>query len=806
MPPKKRKKRTTTTRTRRKRSTAARRKPALQLNVKKSVIREIYGVAYLALGIFTILSLNNSFGIVGKFWIDFLQPVVGWGIYIFPMVLIVISLFYFLSKKVAFPLSKLLGVALMLCAVLGMLHLSVPMDRIFTSAEAGEYGGYVGFVMTFLFGEILQMGTIGSAAVFLSLLLVGTLLTFEISLVELAKMLKPDFSFIKINQVDDLKERKTKKKGEKPEIIYEEPAEVSDYDESEIINKIEKIPDSDFGMPVDYDDESTIQIKRAAIEKADAEAVKEERTRSIPIVDETDQVITTEVLEKDWQPPALDLLSPAIADIAMDDELLADNARKIQAKLDQFGIQVTMHEVHVGPTVIQYTLKPHEGIKLSKITSLKNDLALALAATSIRIEAPIPGRGLVGIEVPNEQRSIVHLREILESKEYLSLNSKLRFPLGRTVSGKPMCGDLESMPHLLIAGATGSGKSVGMNTFIVSLLYQNSPADLRMILIDPKRVELTGYNGLPHLLTPVITDPEKAAIALRWAVAEMNRRYQIFSELGCRNIKEYNELCEQKAAQGKSGDLEEVAQDLDLPEGEGFVAGPEQTTIDEQAVSQKMPKIVIIVDELADLMMSAGKEVEASVCRVAQMARAVGLHLVIATQRPSVDVITGLIKANIPARIAFAVSSQVDSRTILDGAGAEDLLGKGDMLYLPGGQGKPVRVQGIYISPKEIERVVNNVKIFGEPVYHDDIVSPKVVSESVQGLPKSSINNDASDDDELYEQALTVIMDSRKASASLLQRRLKVGYARAARLLDLMEENGVIGPVNGSKPREIYVD
>ncbi len=434
-----------------------------------------------------------------------------------------------------------------------------------------------------------------------------------------------------------------------------------------------------------------------------------------------------------------------------------------------------MHEVHVGPTVIQYTLRPNEGIKLSKITALKNDLALALAAKAVRIEAPIPGKSLVGIEVPNDHRSLVHLREILESKEYKEIRSNLRLPLGRDVSGKPMCGDLASMPHLLIAGATGSGKSVGMNTFLISLLYQNSPADLKLILVDPKRVELNSYNGIPHLLTPVVTDPGKAAIALRWAVAEMNRRYQLFAENRHRNIEDYN-TCQEVHEEGR-----------------------------EMPGHQKMPVIVIVIDELADLMMAAGKEVEASICRIAQMARAVGMYLVVATQRPSVDVITGLIKANIPARIAFMVSSSVDSRTILDGIGAEDLLGKGDMLYLPGGMSKPVRIQGIYISSKEIERVTNNIKISAAPNYLDEITSPKVASAAVAGIPASTFGDEEEDDENLYQQAIQVVTESRKASASLLQRRLKVGYARAARLLDMMEQNGMIGPVNGAKARDIYV-
>ncbi|MEK7529206.1 MAG: DNA translocase FtsK, partial [Patescibacteria group bacterium] len=449
---------------------------------------------------------------------------------------------------------------------------------------------------------------------------------------------------------------------------------------------------------------------------------------------------------------------------------LKENAELIRDKLCQFGIEVTMSDVHVGPTVIQYTLKPHEGVKISKITSLKSDLALALASSSIRIEAPIPGKSLVGIEVPNEQRSIVKLREIVESDEFSAVPSKLRLPLGRDVSGKPIVVDLISMPHLLIAGATGAGKSVGINSFLLSLLYQNSPADLKLIMIDPKRVELNSYNAIPHLLTPVITDVEKAAISLRWAVTEMMRRYQIFADTRHRNITDYNE---------------------------------------DPAILEKMPRIIVLVDELADLMMAAGKEVEASICRIAQMARAVGMHLIVATQRPSVDVITGLIKANMPSRIAYAVTSGIDSRTILDSIGAEDLLGKGDMLYIGSEMSKPIRIQGVYVSTKEVERVTNRVKLTVEPEYNEEITSHQIAGQKVAGLPPSKIAAALAadgDNDALYEQALRVIIESRKASASLLQRRLEIGYARAARILDEMEENGVIGPVRGAKPREIYLD
>ncbi len=813
----KRKRRSSTNRTK----SRIRKKQSITLSVPKSVMREIYGVIYLGLGVFTILSLNNSFGIVGDLWLDFLKPILGWGIYGFPFMLIFISLLYFLSKKISFPLSRILGIFLMMVGALSIIHLSVPIDSIYLEAKAGNYGGYIGFMTAFTFLELLKMGNMGATAVFLVIFLTGVLLTFQISLITILSFLKPSLPQIQIRQYNDME-------SEAEEIIEEAKLtrRKQKLDEA-LLQKIDEMPDSEFVKNVNIaEGEPTLKIRRAAINNnrtsvgqdqevgGDDEGVKKV-VRKITIKDETSEALTSKPSYKDqnWAPPSLDILAEAVPDAATDDNLLADNARKIKAKLDQFGIDVTMHEVHVGPTVIQYTLKPSEGVKLSKITSLKNDLALALAATAVRIEAPIPGKSLVGIEVPNEHRSVVHLREILESREFNEIKSNLRFPLGRDVAGKPVCGDLASMPHLLIAGATGSGKSVGMNSFLLSLLFQNSPADLRLILVDPKQVELKTYNGLPHLLTPVINDPEKAAIALRWCVAEMNRRYKLLSDHGVRNIAEYNEIVREK--QSEQG--ENIAQDSVIKmavekadqeygendlEGNKFLQMPEDKVFDE--IPQKMPNIVIIIDELADLMMSAGKEVEASICRIAQMARAVGMHLVLATQRPSVDVITGLIKANVPSRIAFAVSSQIDSRTILDCVGAEDLLGKGDMLYLPGGTSKMLRIQGIYVSTKEIEKVVNNVKLHGDPMY-EDIISPKIASEKVLGLPKSGLADEEMGDG-LYEEALKVVMESRKASASLLQRRLKVGYARAARLLDLMEENGAIGPVNGAKPREIYID
>ncbi|NQU77249.1 DNA translocase FtsK [Candidatus Falkowbacteria bacterium] len=436
------------------------------------------------------------------------------------------------------------------------------------------------------------------------------------------------------------------------------------------------------------------------------------------------------------------------------------NKLVIKKTLDDFGIPVEMADVKVGPTVTQYTLKPSEGVKLSRIITLQNDLALALAAHPIRIEAPIPGKSLVGIEIPNQTTATVVLRELLETKEFKKRENNLTIAVGKDVAGQPWLADLGKLPHLLIAGATGSGKSVCLNSIIVSLLYQNSSEELKFILVAPKRVELTTYNGIPHLLTPVLTDVPKVISALKWTVGEMERRFYVLSEAGKRDIKSYNET-----------------------------------------VQVKMPYIVFAIDELADLMTAASAEVEGLIIRLAQMSRAVGIHLILATQRPSVDIITGLIKANIPARIAFSVASLIDSRTILDMSGAEKLLGRGDMLYISAELSKPKRLQGAYLSDREIEEVIRYLRERSEPDYNQEIVETNVKT----GNFGRTSGVDLGSDEELYEEAKEVVMQAGKASASLLQRRLRIGYARAARLLDLLEEDGMVGPADGAKPREVMI-
>ncbi len=466
---------------------------------------------------------------------------------------------------------------------------------------------------------------------------------------------------------------------------------------------------------------------------------------------------------KMWEYPDVGILSEGPGE-KVDRGDVRKNADTIEKTLDSFGIRAQVVEVNPGPAVTQYAMRLSQGTKVSKITSLGNDMALALAAPTgqVRIEAPIPGRDLVGIEVPNRGLEFVTLKKMLSSDTLRKAKSKLAVTLGLDVSGSPMVGDIAKMPHVLVAGTTGSGKSVLLNAWICSLLFRTTPADVRLILVDPKRVELVGYNGIPHLLTPVIVEADKILSALRWAVAEMERRYKQFAEVGVRNIDSFNELS-------------------------GF---------------QAVPYIVIIIDELADLMAYAPVEVEDTICRLAQMARATGIHLVVATQRPSVDVITGLIKANIPARIAFNVSSMIDSRVIIDMPGAEKLLGRGDMLYVPPDQAKPMRIQGTFVSEKEVNRVVEFFKSKSVEVHYTE----EVLNQAGAATKKGGAGGGSGDGkDPLFEDALRLVCQYDKASASLLQRRLSVGYARAARILDQLEMAGIIGPGEGSKPRDVLI-
>ncbi len=496
----------------------------------------------------------------------------------------------------------------------------------------------------------------------------------------------------------------------------------------------------------------------------EVEEQKEEKKRSVL---QLEHAMTVE--DEHYEYPPIELLSKgANKPLKGGTKALTDTASKLQKTLYSFGVSAKVENVSVGPAITRYELKPAEGVRVSKIANLADDIALNLAAETIRIEAPIPGKQAVGIEVPNKEKQAVHLREVLDTDEFRNSKSKLTIGLGKDVAGNIMLADISKMPHVLIAGSTGSGKSVCINSIITSIIYKAKPSEVKFVMVDPKVVELSVYNGIPHLLIPVVTDPKKAAGALAWAVQEMENRYNLFAAKGVRDLKGYNKAVENDPESGK------------------------------------LPQIVIIIDELADLMMVAKNDVEDAICRLAQKARAAGMHLVIATQRPSVDVITGLIKANVPSRIAFAVSSQVDSRTILDGVGAEKLLGKGDMLFFPSGAPKPIRVQGAFVSDEEVEKIVEFVKSNGTANYSEDIL------ETIENNNKTDkeLAQEAAEDDEtdpLLMDAIQTVVESGQASTSFIQRRFKVGYARAGRIIDQMEERGIISGYQGSKPREVLM-
>jgi S-DNA-T family DNA segregation ATPase FtsK/SpoIIIE len=573
----------------------------------------------------------------------------------------------------------------------------------------------------------MLLGVYASAIIFIAIFLCSLLISFDVSLVNLFKI----FGW------------SAWKKEEEPETMEE----VEAGKEKGVIGQIAELGKKILPKPSfkirdigqEADDEGRVDLK----EEEKGSALVGQRKVSPASIG--------------WKTPPLDLLEadkgqPSSGDIKAMSAI-------IQRTLANFGIEVEMGEPSVGPTVTQYTLKPAQGIKLSRITGLQNDLSLSLAAHPIRIEAPIPGRSLVGIEVPNKIITRVRLRNLIAEKDFAFNSTLLTLALGRNVAGAPVFCGLEKMPHMLIAGATGAGKTIALNSIIISLLYRHSPDRLKLILIDPKRVEFPVYRDIPHLLTPVIVEPEKTVNALQWAVGEMERRFDVLSSVGSRDIISYNKKNQ----------------------------------------SNPLPYIVVIIDELADLMATFGREVEAAIVRLAQMSRATGIHLVVCTQRPSVDVITGLIKANITARIALQVASQIDSRTILDMAGAEKLLGNGDMLYLAGDAGKPIRVQGVYASEKETKSVADFLRSLGRPIFQAEVTEHK----KGQAFGWGGSSDDA--DDDLYDEAKEVVAAAGKASASLLQRRLRIGYARAARLLDILEEKGVIGPGDGAKPRQVLI-
>jgi S-DNA-T family DNA segregation ATPase FtsK/SpoIIIE len=644
----------------------------------------------------------------------------GWAAYLTPLALIFFGVHKFRDEERRIPLGKLLSMVSFVVAVSALLHTMFYDETLALSEElGGAHGGHVGNLIGGIVLQALDM--VPASLLFLLFALLAFFLAFNIS----PKILGKLFGFLKPRKREGDQDLNSLKTPEKQFKLNE-------------------------GVPTEHNDPKSgsrlSSLKNTAQRLQDGE----------------NHTALTTASDPDWVFPDISLLNQKQDKADAGD--VQGNADAIRDTFTNFKIDVEMEGANIGPRVTQYTLKPPTGVKLTKITALENNIALDLAAHSIRIEAPIPGKRLVGIEVPNLKAATVRMSSLLQSREWQGLSgSPLGFVIGKDISGTPVVGDLAKMPHLLVAGQTGSGKSVMINDILTSLLYRNSPSDLKLILVDPKQVELTPYNDIPHLLTPVINEPEKCISALKWAVAEMERRLKTMAGVGKRNIAEYNNL---KNEEG-------------------------------------MPYIVIVIDELADLMMMAARDVEALIVRLAQKARAAGIHLVLATQRPSVDVITGLIKANVPARIAFTVASQVDSRTIIDQMGAEKLLGRGDMLLLTADMPKPKRVQAALIDDNETNKVTDFIRGQRDPNYDDEVVSQPVQINGKGGVVMDMGSSDA--DDDLWRDAVKVVIEGRKASTSLLQRRLRVGYARAARLIEAMEEQGIVGPADGARPREVLV-
>ncbi|MFH0852415.1 MAG: DNA translocase FtsK 4TM domain-containing protein [bacterium] len=690
------------------------------LNLADETKKGIIAVLVFVFALIAILSVFDVAGVFGQYFHKIGVLVFGSaGYFLLPLSLILVGIAVLKSLHEDVYGTPFIGIGIFLISLLGLFELILTKDPVVNDKYGG---GYIGLGVAWPLQH--AFGNLASYIILFALLLISVLITFNISL---KNLIKKAFSW----------KEEPEHAPDQNDMVTEEPSAFSS-----LMKKVMPSP--------------TFKVKDIDDEEEERDRNKEPKKAGVPQIP-----LIAKMTLKDYKLPPLDLLEADSGEPTSGD--IKANANIIKRTLQHFSIEVEMAEVNIGPTVTQYTLRPAQGVKLSKITALQNDLSMSLAAHPIRIEAPIPGRSLVGIEIPNRAVTKVRLRNLLEQPDFNHDHKMLTLALGRDVAGMPVFADLERMPHILIAGATGTGKTICLNTLIISLLYRHAPNFLKLIMIDPKRVEFPIYNGLPHLLTPVIVDAQTTVNALRWAVHEMEQRFEILAEAQARDILTYNK----KYIDG----------DLDEP----------------------LPYIVIVVDELADLMASHGREVEAAIVRLAQMARAVGIHLVLATQRPSVEVITGLIKANITSRIAFQVASQIDSRTILDSGGADKLLGNGDMLFLSGDASKPRRIQATFVSEKEVKRVCEFLSGQAKTEFTEDIMQGKVNEQS--GL----FRGDEDIDDDLYEEAKKLVIEAGKASASLLQRRLRVGYARAARLLDIMEDKGLVGPGDGAKPREVYL-
>ena len=755
-------------------------------------LKEIYGVIWIGISIILMFSLyTNWAGYLSVISKDIFVNLLGVGAFTLPiyMIYVIIKLNFLKEKKILN--AKFVGVTIVVITTMLLIQL-LDMKSIDTNnfmntisniinSQNEITGGIIGFIIVFPIYKLV--GSIGLYIIFIIAYFIASVLIFDYSINDLKKLFK-----LLINNKTNVRNSISKKGGSDSKKIKIK-VNNEESEKEEFLKNIEsKIKILDFmkntpKSSIELEEKSEIKINTDSRENADIKVqhhklddkFKTQKIKKIEgnspirgnedVISKTQEIQSKTYQNKKYVRPNADLLN-INTNLKLDKnekKELLENADKLEKTLLSFGIEAKILEVTKGPSVTRFELQPKAGIKVSKIVNLSDDIALGLAAKGVRIEAPIPGKSAIGIEVPNKEQTPVFFREILESNEFKNNNYKVACALGKDITGKCIVTDISKMPHVLIAGATGSGKSVCINTLIVSILYKYSPEDVKLLMVDPKVVELSVYNGIPHLLIPVVTDPKKAAAALNWAVNEMTRRYKLFADNGVRNIDSYNELV-------KKG-----------------------------VIDEKLPYIVIIIDELADLMMACPRDVEDYICRLAQMARAAGMHLVIATQRPSVDVITGLIKANIPSRISFAVSSQVDSRTILDSTGAEKLLGKGDMLFYPVGESKPKRVQGAFISEEEVENVVSFIKDI-----KSDSKCESEILEYINSASDTSIKSNE-DCDELLDEAIKIVVETGQVSTSYLQRRLRIGFNRAARIVEELEKNRIISARDGNKPRQVLM-
>jgi S-DNA-T family DNA segregation ATPase FtsK/SpoIIIE len=726
---------------------------------------ELVGILIAGAGIFSLLSVfTSSCGMVGEKTFEIFQGLFGILAYVMPFLIIFVGLCVILAFYKQVNIFKIILGAVLLICIFCILHLFYLQHFNMTDAVSFVKSSYAeglqakgsGALFAYLvFGLYKLFGSVGSYLFLIVLIVICVVVLANISLSELGRGL---------SERKKVRTEKNKKKdkplvGETIPFDKDDETDLTPLDEAFTVSHAEE-PKRD--IPV-----QTYETDRVAA--ADEDELAKRRARLNPS-SASDDSIAKELDHRAGDSHTIPYVYPPLSLLEAPDttgkaeegikQKVRQNATLLEKTLASFGVAAKVIQISRGPVITRYELQPAPGVKVSKIKTLTDDIALSLASAGVRIEAPIPGKAAIGVEVPNSNISSVVIREVMETAHFHGFASKLAYPIGKDITGKTVIADIAKMPHLLIAGATGSGKSVSINAMITGILYKASPDEVRMIMIDPKVVELNHFNGIPHLMIPVVTDPKKAAGALHWAVQEMSRRYSLFAEYNCKDIERYNHQAEER--------------------GEA-----------------KLPKILVVIDELSDLMMVAPSDVEDSICRLAQMARAAGIHLVVATQRPSVNVITGVIKANIPSRMAFAVSSQADSRVILDMGGAEKLLGKGDMLFYPSGAAKPVRVQGCFISEKEVETVVSFIKKrYDGPEYN---------TRMVEALNNDNNAYDSSSDDPLLRDAMEVVIDAGQASISMLQRRLRVGYARAARLIDEMEVRGAVSGFDGSKPRKVLI-